>query len=176
MSCNCSIPNKFRLISCKNRCWKMRAIACPVSLHYFVCCETRCKNGIFDENLDSQDLSGFAFWQLALHLQGYKPKFHSRWDVDVVTIRITAWFHETVYQASRVLEWQFRPISLSSKDSCKVFRCFGDTPSIEISSYLRSVSPTPETTVTMRHQIKYVQREFPSFAAGCPVAAMRRLE
>lgn len=172
MSCNCSIPNKFRLISCKNRCWKMRAIACPVSLHYFVCCETRCKNGIFDENLDSQDLSGFAFWQLALHLQGYKPKFHSRWDVDVVTIRITAWFHETVYQASRVLEWQFRPISLSSKDSCKVFRCFGDTPSIEISSYLQSVSPTPETTVTMRHQKKYVQREFPSFA----VAAMRRLE
>ena len=68
MSYNCSIPNKFRLISYKNRCWNMRAIACPVSLHYFVCCETWCKNGICDENLNSQGLSGFAFYQLGLFL------------------------------------------------------------------------------------------------------------
>ena len=41
---------------------------------------------------------------------------------------------------------------------------------------VRSVSPTPETTVTIRHQIEYCQREFPSFAAGCAIAAMRRIE
>ena len=63
---------------------------------------------------------------------------------NVVTFRITAWFHETISNSSNGHFVQFYCLR---KAAAKLFADgFYDTPSIEISSYLRSVSPTPETS------------------------------